>query len=135
MPRGGAEGTVKRIRGQGCRMRLGRQQPSKLLVDVLRSDARGVEERGARHQLDNRRARRDDRAAPGSVEPRAKAPAVELDADRDQVATSRTAGGPGKRSIRQRTAAPRPVEMLLEGTAGVVHELKKAPAEPLPPPS
>jgi hypothetical protein len=40
--------------------------------------------------------------------------------------------------IGQRAASTRPGEMLLEGTAGVVHELRnvlRAPALPLPPPS
>jgi hypothetical protein len=38
----------------------------------------------------------------------------------------------------QRAATTRPGEMLLEGTAGVVHELRNvlwAPPLPLPPPS
>ncbi|HYZ28539.1 MAG TPA: hypothetical protein VE570_05730 [Thermoleophilaceae bacterium] len=123
IPDSGAERPVKRIGGQRRRMRLGGQQPSQLLVDVFRADPGGVQELGAVDQRDNRRPGSHDRAAPRRVEPRLDDAAIgDANRDPDQIPASRPTGRARKQSISERATSPRPVEMLLEGTAGVIHD-------------
>ena len=60
-----AERAVQRVRGQVGGVQLARREPAELLGDLARADARGVEQRLALDERDDRRARRGQRAAAG----------------------------------------------------------------------
>ena len=66
--RGLAERAVERVGGKRRGVELARAQPAELLGDLARADARGVEERPARDQLDHGAAGGRGRAAAARVE-------------------------------------------------------------------
>lgn len=100
-----------------------RSEPAELVTDVVRADAGSVHERAGLRQRDDSRSGSNQRGAPGSVESSLLDDAVlEHQRDPHEVAAGSAAGRPGERRVREPAASVRPGEMLLEGTAGVVHE-------------
>ena len=91
---GGAERAVQRVGGQLGGVQLARREPAELGGDLVRADARGVEQARALDERDRGGAGGRHRAAARGLEAGCgDAPALDPQGDRDEVAADSAAGG------------------------------------------
>ena len=101
---------MQRVGDQVGGVELARREPAELLGDLVRADARGVEQRLALDERDGGRGRGGERAAARGLEAREGDP-VALDAQRDPD-RSPQAAPPAAPSCPPVTGTPRPAGAL-----------------------